>query len=328
LRGGIYIKRFLYLILVTVSAIIILPAIILFMFSFGNENITKPGYEIKVLSNGEVHNFQLEEYLFGVVAAEMPAAFHPEALKAQAVAARTYIINKKLYGDNDHKNADVCTDSTHCNAYLSKEDISKKYGADWIESYSAKIKKAVSDTENMVAVYGGEPIEAVFHSTGSGMTENAKDVWGGDVPYLVSVESPGDKESPVFLNNIEIDYNEIKKRVFDKYEKDISVYVGEISRNESGSVNSVDIGGINMSGVEAREIFSLPSANFTVTANEKGLVFKCKGKGHGVGMSQYGAEYFAKQGMNYIDILKTYYKGIEVVSFGETNDKDFQGRPQ
>ena len=307
----------------SVFAVIILPATVLFLFGFGNEEFVTDDIGISVLLNGRIQKFNLEDYLFGVVAAEMPAAFHEEALKAQAVAARTYIINKKIAGNSDHSDADVCTDSIHCKAYLTENEIVSKYGEGWMTDYSAKIKKAIRDTAGEIAVYEEQPIEAVFHSTGSGITENAKDVWGGEVPYLVSVESPGDAESPVYLSDVPVSFKEIKEKVFDKTNKDISVYAGEITRNESGSVKSIDIGGVQFGGVEVREMFSLPSANFEVSLSGENLVFHCKGKGHGVGMSQYGAQYFAKQGMNYKDILKTYYKGIEI---GEINDKDFKSK--
>ncbi len=306
------------------TLIVFVPATIIFLFDFDRNSEDFSTDEISVLINGKIEKYDIEEYLFGVVAAEMPAAFHEEALKAQAVAARTYIINKSLKPDNDHPNADVCTDSTHCKAYISNDEIVKKHGKNWMGEYSGKIKNCINKTAGEIAVYSDEPIEAVFHSTGSGVTENAKDVWGSDVPYLVSVESPGDMLSPVFENDITVSFSEFKDKIYEKSGIEISPYIGEILRNESGSVKNINLGGVSLEGVEVRSIFSLPSTNFTVTAADNSFIFHCKGKGHGVGMSQYGAEYFAKQGMNYKEILKKYYSGIEIKNIGDLYDKSNQ----
>lgn len=318
-------KKFYVVIFSVTTVIIFVPAIIIFFFGGNLQNEFVNRKEIvSVLIDGEVKEFNLEKYLEGVLAGEMPAQFHEEALKAQAVAARTYIINKKKNRDDIHPQADVCADSTHCKAYLSDEQITEKFGKDWHEKYSEKIFLAVKNTEGEIAVYNGEPIEALFHSTGSGFTENAKDVWGGDVPYLVSVESPGDMNSPVFLNDVTISFEQFCSKVNNTAGTEISPYVGEIIRNDSGSVKTADLGGIVLTGTKIRELFSLPSANFTVTASDSEFTFHCKGKGHGVGMSQYGAEYFAKQGMNYKEILKKYYQGIDIVNLGELYDENNQ----
>ena len=316
-------RKLFYLFFSVVFAVVFVPALIILFFGFGGrEALPREGdITITALINGDIKEYNLEEYLFGVVAAEMPASFHKEALKAQAVAARTYIVNKMRTGDSDHDEADVCADSTHCKAYLTDEQIKEKHGDNWIREYSGKIKSAIEETNGEIAVWGGEPIEAVFHSSGSGVTENAKDVWGGDVPYLVSVESPGDVHSPTFLNDVTVSFESFSEKIKEHAGGDVSPYIGDISRNESGSVKTIDLGGALFDGVKVREIFSLPSTNFTVSAGENEFVFHCRGKGHGVGMSQYGAEYFAKQGMEYKDILKKYYTGIDVVNIGEANDK-------
>ena len=147
------------------------------------------------------------------------------------------------------------------------------------------------------------------------MTENAKDVWGGDVPYLQSVQSPGDKESPKYYSEVTVGKDEFKRIISEAAGCELAPYVGEAVLNESGSVKEIDLGGSVFKGTEVRKMFSLPSANFEIAENGGGFLFKCRGRGHGVGMSQYGAEYFAENGMDYKDILKTYYKGVEIVKY-------------
>lgn len=309
-------KRFFVFFISIVTAVILLPSVIVMIFSPFSDIAKESDAEYKtihVLDKGEVKTEKLEDYLYGVLAGEMPASFHEEALKAQAVAARTYIINKCMGKNKDHPEADVCTDSTHCKAHLSDDEIAAELGEDWIKQYSGKLKKAVKDTSGEIIEYNGEPIEAVFHSCGSGVTENASDVWGGDVPYLKSVSSPGDVFSPKFSQDVSVSFDVFCSAVNSSSGINAAPYVGDVTKNESGSVKTANLGGAVFSGTEVRKMFSLPSANFTVEAFDNYFVFHCKGSGHGVGMSQYGAEYFAENGMNYKDILKTYYKDVEIV---------------
>lgn len=312
-------KKIFTFVLAVLFAVVILPSVVVMLTGGKSEdNTEKDGGETKIsvlTQSGAVKEFEIEEYLYGVLAGEMPASFHSEALKAQAVAARTYIINKHENGDSDHPGADVCTDSTHCKAYLDSEGIKEKLGENWEKDFGGKIKDAVNATKGEIAVYDGKAIEAVFHSTGSGMTENAKDVWGNDVPYLRSVESPGDTLSPKYYSEITVSKDEFKKIISDAAGRDLAPYAGEAVLNESGSVKTIDLGGEIFKGTAVRQMFSLPSANFDIENEEDHFVFKCRGRGHGVGMSQYGAEYFAENGMSYKDILKTYYKGVEIVKY-------------
>ncbi|MBQ7718481.1 MAG: stage II sporulation protein D [Clostridia bacterium] len=317
-------RKFLVLILFVFCVVIILPGAVIIISnpqkSTQNQaKNEKTDIEITVKNGSDIEKFNIEDYLFGVLAAEMPASFHPEALKAQAVAARTYIMNKMQNKDADHPDADVCTDPTHCKAYLSETEIKSKFGDDWIAKYSDKIRDCIAQTAGEIAVYNGEPIEAVFHSTGSGKTENARDVWGGDVPYLVSVDSPGDLNSPNFYSEITVSKAAFKSKIAEATGNDCEAYIGDIAYNDTGSVRSIDLGGNVFSGTEVRKIFNLPSTNFTVEDAGDSFVFHTKGKGHGVGMSQYGAEYFAESGMTYKDILKKYYKGIEIQKYDKNN---------
>ncbi len=278
---------------------------------------------VNVLIGKNVEKISMDEYLSGVVAAEMPASFEKEALKAQAVAARTEAVKKKGIKNTDHENADICDNPMHCQAFLKEDALVLKYGEKWINEDYKKIKECVFETNGIVAKYNGEPITAVFHSTSSGMTENSRDVWGGDMPYLVSVKSEGEEESPRYYEEKAFSYNEfkelIKKIKVVSFLNDSEKWITDIVRNESGSVKTLKICGVEFKGTELRNALSLRSSNFDINFNtaEKNIVFKTKGNGHGVGMSQYGANYMAKKGYSYEDILKKYYTGITLEKMSE-----------
>lgn len=254
------------------------------------------------------------QYLKEVVAAEMPVDFYDEALKAQAVAARTYMVDRRNNGGTDiHKGAVICTDSTHCKAWISEAER-KVLWQDNADEKWEKIAKAVEDTDGVIITYDGKPISAVFHSTSSGQTENASDVWGGNVPYLVSVASVGDSESPKYHSERVLTTEEYRKIA----EENISGIdwnngnFSEILRSGAGGIRSLKVGGVAISGTTFRSIFSLRSTNAEITEDSGKITISVKGYGHGVGMSQYGANYLAAQGKSYEEILKTYYTGVEV----------------
>ena len=258
------------------------------------------------------------QYLKEVVAAEMPASFEIEALKAQAVAARSYLVSRrnayKISGTpEEHKGAEICTDPTHCKAWISEEKRRESWGTDADKNWD-KISKAVSETAGEVITYNGEVISAVFHSTSSGKTESSKDVWGGDRPYLVSVESYGDTLSPKYKSEKEITVDEFKKIAEANIEGvDFSKgIIGNIARSDAGGILTVEIGGVPVKGTVFRKIYDLRSTNAEITASKNTVKFDVKGFGHGVGMSQYGANYLASQGKGYEEILKTYYTGVEI----------------
>lgn len=273
---------------------------------------------VYIASEDRVEEMNKSQYLKETVAAEMPASFEEEALKAQAVAARSYLeARKKAYqksGAPDvHKGADICTDFNHCKAWISEEKRRESWGNEGNENWE-KISKAVEETAGEVMTYDGEVISAVFHSTSSGKTENSKDVWGGDKPYLVSVDSPGDLESPKFKSEKEISVEEFKKTAMENikgvnFKKEL---IGDIARSEAGGIISISIGGVKTKGTVFRKIYDLRSSNAEITEEDGKIKFTVKGYGHGVGMSQYGANYLAKQGQSYQDILKTYYKGVKI----------------
>lgn len=274
---------------------------------------------IRVLfhKTGEYRNVELEEYLEGVLPAEMPPSFHPEALKAQAVAARTYILNRRGFENEQHKDAVVCTDSTHCKAYMSDEDARHKWGSEWNKTYRLKIKKAVEETKGLIITYLDEPISAVFHSTSSGKTENSEDVWQNALPYLRSVVSEGEEKSPRYLSEVKVSSDEFKE-IIKKLNSDAVLnnnpqsWIGDIKYNESGSVKEIFIGSVLFKGTEIRSAFSLRSANFKIKVDDKNIIFSVVGNGHGVGMSQYGANFAAENGYTFEQILKKYYSGVEI----------------
>ncbi len=272
---------------------------------------------VYIKAEDRVCEMNKSQYIKEVVAAEMPASFEEEALKAQAVAARSYLearrnAYKKSGTPDVHKGAEICTDSAHCKAWISESERKKLWDSDRDKNWD-KISRAVDATAGEVMTYSGEVISAVFHSTSSGKTENSKDVWGGERPYLVSVESPGDKASPKFKSEKEISLEEFKQIIRANVEgADFSKeLVGETVRSDAGGILTVSVGGVKIKGTKLRSIFGLRSTNVKIDIDGGKVSFDVTGYGHGVGMSQYGANYLAAEGKKYDEILKTYYTGVE-----------------
>lgn len=270
---------------------------------------------VRVLMGGDVKELALDDYLFGVVAAEMPASFEPEALKAQAVAARTYTLYQLQIG-GAHENADVCTDSTCCSAYSSPEELEIKWGEDAGE-YAQKIWNAVSGTSGEVLFYDGKLIDAVFHSSSSEETQSALEVWGSDVAYLQCVPTYGEEESTRFYGQAVFTQDDFKSLFLDAFpQADFSGpaedWLGNIAYNDAGAVDSCRIGDVAVSGVTVRRLFSLQSTRFDYMVDNGNIILSTEGYGHGVGMSQYGANAMAKDSYDYIDILTHYYTGVQV----------------
>lgn len=267
-----------------------------------------------------VINMPLEEYITNVVCAEMPALFEVEALKAQAVAARTYTVSKMKSNKNEealkvHKNAQICTDSTHCQAYISKEEASLKWGKDFDKFYK-KIYDVTYSTKGEIIIYQNEPIQAVFHSSNGGKTENAKDVWGSDFEYLVSVNSFGEDLSPKYKTEYVTDYDNFKNIILNEYPQiNENTFVDNITYTKGGAVDTITILGNNIDGTKIRSMFHLPSANFEIQKEKDIVTFVCFGYGHGVGMSQYGANFMAKEGKTYKEILQNYYPKTSIAMY-------------
>lgn len=267
-----------------------------------------------------VEDLDLEEYIKGVVASEMPANFDEEALKAQAVAARTYYMNKRINKckDAESKGAEIC-DSTHCQVYMDKEERMSKWSKKDSESNWSKINEAVESTKGEVLTYDGAILEyPQFFAVSSGRTEDALDVLSMNIPYLKSTDSKGEEVAPKyettfsmsldeFINKIKSSYNDIK---LSKNSLKNSIEIQ--SYTKGGSVKEIKIGNKIISGIELRKILNLNSTNFKISFKNNDIIFLCKGYGHGVGMSQWGANAMAKSGDKYSDILKHYYSGVDI----------------
>ena len=282
------------------------------------------GVQLAVKNGDAVEIMALDVYLQGVVRGEMPASFELEALKAQAAAERTYIYYQLAAGRKEaHPNADVCTDPSCCNAWLSEEAAREKWGGDF-DGWESRIEEAVAATDGQVALYDGQPILAVFHSSSAGKTAGAGDVWSGDMPYLRSVDSPeGEETVPNYYSAAEFTAAEAKALLAQAHPEltfsgGPDKWFGAVEKDESGRVGTVEVCGAPLRGVEVRRIFSLRSACFTIDAQADGVTFRVTGYGHGVGMSQYGANELARQGKTWQEILTWYYAGITIGPVPET----------
>lgn len=286
-------------------------------------NIEEPEL-VKVynLKTNEVMVMEFEEYLKGVVASEMPAEFNIEALKAQGVTARTYLLYRfKKYpnGQPEHLDAPVCT-GTHCQVWTSKDDLIASHDESWYKNYWSKIEEAVNSTKGQILTYEGKIIEPLFHSTSGGRTENSEDVFSTAVPYLRSVESPYEAEAPKLHASVKLTVDEFIGKLESVYGElnisrdnlDDKIKLGEVS--EGGKIKYITVDGTEITGREMRSIFNLNSTNFNFIQTGNEIEIVTTGYGHGVGMSQWGAEGMADEGYNYKEILKHYFTDIDIVS--------------
>ena len=248
-------------------------------------------------TRGDVVQINLEEYLIGVVAAEMPASFNLEALKSQAIVARTYTL--KLL---ESKRA--ITDDVSTQVYKDNAELKNMWGNSY-NTYYNKIKNAVSSTSGLCITYNGSLIDAVYHSTSNGYTEDSVKVWGNDIPYLKTVTSPWDTSASSYLRENTISYDKIKIALGINF--DSSSIIEIISRDESGRISRIKFNDKDLTGVETRNLLGLRSAELDFTMTDVGVLFTTRGYGHGVGMSQYGANGMARQGYNYKQILEHYF---------------------
>lgn len=256
----------------------------------------------------------LETYVSRVVASEMPAEFEMEALKAQALAARTYVVNHILYQD-DKTEYDV-TDTVQHQVYKDELELKKIFEDNYTEKMN-KIKQAVESTKGEILTYENALITPAFFSTSNGFTENSEDYWENEVPYLRSVESKWDEASPKFLDQKIFAVNEVEKVLNIDLPENSALDI-EVTRTESKRVDELSIAGKIFSGRDVREKLELRSSDFTIKQKNDHLIFTTKGFGHGIGMSQYGANGMAKEGKTYKDIVKYYYKDVEVSTVTDT----------
>ena len=266
----------------------------------------------------EIEEIKLDEYLYGVVSAEMPASFEKEALKAQAVVARTYTIYKIENNEGKHGEANICDDSGCCQAWISKEDRFTKWEEASREANWNKIVEAVESTKGKYITYEGKPINAFFHSNSGGKTETTLNVWGGSgYPYLQSVSTSGEDAYTQYKSEVTLTKEGFINKIKEKYsdfeidfndEKCISI----LEYTEGNRVKKIRIGNKEFSGVEIRTLIGLKSANFNIEIKGDNIYFSVVGYGHGVGMSQTGADSMAKAGKNYEEIIKHFYTGVEI----------------
>ena len=267
-----------------------------------------------------VQEMTLGDYLWGVVAAEMPANFEEEALKAQAVAARTYTVYKLLHPTDAHE-ADLCDDTGCCQAWISREDRLAKWGSDG-ETLAAKVTQAVTETDGMAVCYNGEPIQAVFHAASDGTTRSAQEVWGTDVAYLQSVASPEGEEVPNYYSTVQVSAGDFSSVLTAAglgcdFSGPVESWIGEVRYDEAGLSQAVVIGGAEVPTATLRTLFSLRSSSLTLEAAGDTVTFYVTGYGHGVGMSQYGANALAGQGKGWQEILTWYYSGTTVENLAD-----------
>lgn len=278
-----------------------------------NEPAQAPKENVKVLSasSGKVSELTLSDYLIGAVAAEIGYSSEPEAIKAQAVACHTLLLYKKSHKTEDLAEADISDTSQKI---MTQEEQKEKWGENY-DSYHKKIAECIESVEDKVLCFDGEPIMATFFSISNGKTENAENVWGKGLPYLVSVDSPDDKLSPDFSSTVSVTADEFKKNLTEKGASpkgEKEEWIGSVTMNSTGTVKSITLCGKEFSGTEVRSIFSLKSATFTLKYEKGKFVFTVSGYGHGVGMSQYGANAMAKKGNTYDEILTHYYKNAVI----------------
>lgn len=292
-----------------------------------NEEQEQTSYDYKQYNNiklwhaktNSIEEISLDEYLYGVVSAEMPASFEKEALKAQAIVARTYTIYKILHNNGKHQGADICDDSACCQAWITKEDRLNKWEETSRESNWNKIVEVVEATKGKIITYEGQPIQAFFHANSGGKTETTINVWGGDsYPYLQSVATSGEDSYSQYASEVSFTKETFVLKMKEKY-TDFSIDFTQenciqiLEYTDGNRVKKVKIGNIELSGVEVRTLLGLKSANFAIELGEDTVRFSVVGYGHGVGMSQTGADSMAKQGSNYEEIIKHFYTGVEIM---------------
>jgi len=282
-----------------------------------------PDIHVFVHSTGQVITLGLEDYVTGVVAAEMPTSFGPEALKAQAVAARTFAVrNMRAFGGQgvaDHPDADVSTDIwSGGQAWLSEDEARRQWGAFGFYGRWQRVTEATSGTAGLILTYYGVPIEAAYHSTCGGATENSEDVWREALPYLRGVTDPWCAASPWMKHETDISVAAMEKAfglgsgVLTAAAGQGRPYLQVLAKTPSGRAESIRVGEKTVTASEFRRALGLESARFTYTVSGGTLRFATRGYGHGVGLCQYGAEGMAQAGKGFREILDFYYTGVEL----------------
>ena len=274
--------------------------------------------------SGDRVTLPLETYVIGVVAAEMPSSFEPEALKAQAVIARSYALGKinANAGKAANGHGDLCDDPGHCQAYYDPAYLEKEWGADFAEKYR-KVTDAVTATAGQVLTYEGGLAQTFYHSTCGGKTASAKEVWGEEIPYLQSVTCKWDRDAPRYRETFSVSLSDLPWLLGDGSSPCIAVAEGETvtvvpsvaGESDSGRIEAVSYAGLMFDAADFRRALGLNSTRFTLESDGETLKVTTYGFGHGVGLCQYGANGMAKDGKTYDEILSYYYKGTELNTF-------------
>ena len=327
-------KHFLILILASAVIMLILPVAALKEFApstdkstnshiisttentVNDDNQQQKDDTITVFLSSQNQNVEMDmfEYICGSVAAEMPLAYHEEALKAQAVTCYTNALRLKLNTEKTN-NADISDNTAIHQGYINEAERRAKWGNDF-EKYESKLKNVVNSVENQAIYYNEQLIVAAFFAISCGKTENSGNLWSESVPYLTSVESQGDCLSPQYATSVSFSLDEfVSKMKSANAEFNINSLTNAVAitkTSPTGTVLKAEINGNSYTGEEIRSIFSLRSPVFTVNSTDSAITFNVLGYGHGIGMSQYGADYFARQGYTYKDILMHYYTGVVI----------------
>lgn len=259
-------------------------------------------------TTNETFEVTFKDYLFGVVAAEMPMTYEDEALKAQTVTAYTYTLY--TISKNTNEEYDISTDSSTFQGYISREKAREKWG-DKADQYEKRLDGIIADVQGIYICLNGSPIMAVYHAISGGKTEGCENVWGTSLPYLAPKESLGDLLATDYLSSVTVSPDNLKEAFKDKCEfsGEAKDYIGKITKTDSGYVKQIQVGNTALSGTEFRKALNLRSANFDVAYTGGNFTFSVRGYGHGVGLSQNGANYMAQQGNTYTEILNWYYTG-------------------
>ncbi len=281
--------------------------------------------QLRLDCGGETITVGVQEYLTSVVLCEMPITFEPEALKAQAVAARTFLWKQAQSGKHDA--ADVCADSACCQAWMSEQALREKFGSAYDAAWETA-SQAVSQTADEVLCYDGALIDATYFSCSGGSTEAAVAVWGTDVPYLQSVLSPGEEGAARYESEVSVSLEDFRAAITGETSAAVldgapEHWLGEITYTEGGGVDTAVIGGAAFSGVSLRQLFGLNSTKFTLTLDGSCVTFHVLGFGHRVGMSQYGADNLARNGFSYRVILQYYYQNTRIKKLSRTESGQY-----
>ena len=263
-------------------------------------------------SDGSVEEMEMDAYLVGVVLAEMPTSFEPEALKAQSVVARTYT-QKAYVSGGKHGDGSVCSRPSCCQAYISESDYLAQGGT---QEGVDKVRSAVAATTGCVLTYEGELIAATYFSCSGGSTEDAAAVWGTDFPYLQAVSSPGEENAAHYTDTVTFTAQQFQNALGTSLSGSPSSWFGTVTYTEGGGVATMMIGDESYKGTELRLLLGLRSTAFTVSAGTNEITVTTRGYGHRVGMSQYGADAMAVTGSSYEEILSYYYQGTELTRLG------------